>query len=69
MNMTFHESYGTMPTSTLRLIRRANVSPADWDGMLARWGYDWDDDLPWSDVEYHIESHIVNGSYRWPMYG
>lgn len=67
--LTFHESYGTMPESTLRLIKAANVSPADWDMMLARWGYNWNDDLPWELVEQHIESHRVRGMYQYPMYG
>ena len=68
--MTFHECYGTMPKSTLRLIKRAGVSPSDWDDMLARWGMDWfDEDKPFPAIENHIESHMVNGLYRYPMYG
>ena len=31
--MTFHESYGSLPLKTLRLIRKYNVSPADFDQM------------------------------------
>ena len=68
--MTFHESYGHMPTTTLALFKRANVSPADWDGMLARWGFEWSDpDLPWVEIENHVLSHMVNGLYSYPMYG
>lgn len=68
--MTFHESYGRMPKSTLALIKRSNVSPADWDDMLARWGFAWgDENLPFDAIENHITVHIVNGIYRYPMYG
>lgn len=70
MNMTFHESYGTMPTSTLRLFKRANVTVSDWDSMLARWDFTWgDENLPWQAIEDHITVHMVNGLYRYPMYG
>lgn len=68
--MTFHEVFGTMPTSTLSLIKRANVSSADWDCMLARWGYDWNDEtMPFDLIERHIETHMVRGNYSYPMYG
>jgi hypothetical protein len=68
--MTFHESYGTMPTSTLSLFKRAGVSPADWDSMLVRWGFQWgDESLPWDAIEDHVTVHMVNGLYRYPMYG
>lgn len=68
--MTFDESYGTMPQSTLNLFKRANVSVSDWDDMLMRWGFTWGDpDLPWNLINLHVESHMVNGLYRYPMYG
>lgn len=68
--MTFDESYGTMPQSTLDLFRTANVSVSDWDSMLARWGFTWgDENLPWADIENHVTVHMVNGLYRYPMYG
>lgn len=68
--MTYNENYGELPDSTLRLIKKANVSPADWDMMLARWGYSWGDtSLPFAAIENHITVHMVNGSYRYPMYG
>lgn len=68
--MEFHESYGLMPSSTLKVIKSNNVSPADWDGMLDRWGIDWfDEDKPWDGIEHHITTHSESGSYRWPMYG
>jgi hypothetical protein len=68
--MTFDENYGTMPSNLLALIKRANVSPADWDSMLTRWGIDWfDEHKPFNLIYLHIESHMVNGTYRYPMYG
>lgn len=68
--MVFDESYGTVPESTLSLFKSAGVSPADWDYMLVRWGYQWGDEtLPFEDIERHISSHMVNGLYRYPMYG
>lgn len=39
--MTFHESYGQVRKDTLRLIRKYNVSPADYDTLLAACGWDW----------------------------
>lgn len=66
---TFHESYGLIPVSTLRVIRNCNVSPADWEGMLMRWGFHWGQaGLPFPAIENHIITHAVNGSYRYPMY-
>lgn len=68
--MTFHEVYGTMPESTLRLFKRANVTSSDWDDMLMRWGFSWgDENLPWDAIENHVTVHMVNGLYRYPMYG
>jgi hypothetical protein len=34
LGMTFHESYGTLPTHLLSLYRRLNASPADHDQLL-----------------------------------
>lgn len=68
--MTFHEVYGELPQSTLNLFKSANVTSSDWDAMLLRWGYKWGDpDIPWSAVEQHVTVHMVNGLYRYPMYG
>jgi hypothetical protein len=36
--MTFHESYGDLPKSTLALIKRHNVSPCDYDELVAEYG-------------------------------
>lgn len=71
--MTFHESYGTLPKNILRLIRRFNVSPADYDTMLDTlnpW-IDGDDSMPgrpdWDAVEAHIIDNSTNGYYT-PRY-
>lgn len=60
--MTFHESYGTLPASTLRLVRRYNVSPMDFDYMTDILGFG-----SWEDVNYHIENNSTSGMYR-PRY-
>lgn len=70
--MTFHESYGTLPHFTLTLIRRYNVSPADFDLMTDLLGFDaW---IPsdgvnvgrpdWSVIDDHIISNSETGMYR-----
>lgn len=63
MSMTFHESYGELPTALLKAYKRYNASPADHDRLLAAFGPDnWSDifdtvldysekgylDLPWT---------------------
>lgn len=59
MSMTFHESYGRLPESTLALIRRFNVSPADFDLMT------YDSLVPdWDEIDEHIISHSETGMYR-----
>lgn len=69
MTMTFHESYGNLPTHTLKLIKRFNVSPADFDLMLDTlnpW-IDGDDEKPgrpdWQAVDNHIVSNSETGMY------
>lgn len=58
-----------MPASTLRVIKHCNVSPSDWDSMLMRWGFKWDDEtMPFSGIETHIKTHSMNGSYHYPLY-
>lgn len=70
--MTFHESYGNLPKSTLRLVRKHNVSPADFDMMLDLLGMDaW---VPsdgvnvgrpdWSVIDDHIVSNSETGMYQ-----
>ena len=68
--MIMNEAYGLMTESLARTIKRCNVSPADYDTMLARWGMKWsDNDLPYSEIERHILVHSQNGSYYYPLYG
>ena len=58
MTMTFHESYGKLPVSTLRLVRKYNVSPADLDLATDLLGYG-----TWEDINEHIVSNSVAGYY------
>lgn len=65
--ITFHESYGTLPKSTLRLIKKYNVSPADFDYMTDMLGIDaWTLVLgpEWSKIDEHIVSNSETGMYR-----
>lgn len=58
-DMTFHESYGFLPSKTLRLIRKFNVSPSDFDWII--------DVLcipTWDEVDEYIVSHSKTGMYR-----
>ena len=59
--MTFHESYGSLPKSTLRLIRKHNVSPADFDLMLDMFMGPVPDGWRW--VNDHIVSNSETGMY------
>lgn len=63
--MTFHESYGELPVSTLRLIKRNNVSPADYEMLLYKFG---NVDTHFPDVEAFIREHSPDGMYRPPLY-
>lgn len=63
--MTFHESYGALPQSTLRLVKRFNVSPSDWEMLLDKFGRV---DTPFAAVEMFIREHSPNGMYRHPLY-
>lgn len=65
--MTFHESYGNLPVKTLRLIRKHNVSPADFDMMtdlLGNVAYQGNGVIDWSVIDDHITSNSWNGYYR-----
>lgn len=69
MKMTFHESYGELPVKTYRLVRKYNVSPADYDLMLDLlnpW-IDGDDSMPgrpdWDSINNHIILNSVRGYY------
>lgn len=69
MSMTFHESYGELPTNLLRLYRRHNVSPADHDQILNRLGYSYgDSSIDWSKVLDLVLAHTDGGTFRLPLY-
>lgn len=71
MSMTFHESYGNLPTRLLRTYRKANISPADHDQILTLWGARWSDtDIPWTEVETFVLASIDNDTnqFRMPRY-
>lgn len=57
-NMTFHESYGNVPVSILSLIRRYNVSPADFDLMTDLLG-----NGTWEGIAVHIIENSERGYY------
>ena len=61
--MTFHESYGHLPVKTLRLVRKFNVSPADYDLIIDRLGAP-----TWDEVTEFIELHSQTGMLRLPFY-
>lgn len=68
--MTFHERYGNLPTRTLRLIKKFNVSQSDYDLMLDLlnpW-IDGDDSMhgrpDWDAIDNHIVSNSETGMYR-----
>lgn len=68
-SMTFHESYGELPKRVLTLIRRYNISPADYDQILNAFGYVYgDSDIDWTSVVTYIEAATVSGIYRPSMY-
>ncbi len=57
--MTFHESFGNLPENTLRLVKRHNVSPADFDLMTDLLG-----NTDWAEVNAHIRANLnENGMY------
>lgn len=68
--MTFHESYGDLASSTLRLIKRYNVSPADYDMLLSQFGLTWKDteNIPWDILNDFITSHSRSGIYVAPTF-
>lgn len=61
--MTFHESYGELRSDTLRLIRKYNVSPADYDRIVDVLGAP-----TWDEVNDLILSHSTDGYLRLPIY-
>jgi len=67
--MTFHESYGELPTSLLRLYRANNASQSDHDLILMSFGHCYgDSDIPWSEVVDFVKGHCSYGQLRLPLY-
>ena len=65
--MTFHESYGNLPTKTLRLIRKHNVSTADFDELTDILGFDAyrpGGIIVWSVIDKHIIDNSQRGYYQ-----
>ncbi len=61
-SMTFDENYGELPKSTLRLIRKFNVTPAEYDLMTQHMCYTF------AEIEECILSRSVDGIFRLPLY-
>jgi hypothetical protein len=69
LRMTFHESYGELPVSILRLYRRHNVSQSDHDIILANFGKSYGDvDIPWGAVLDFVLANVQDGTFRLPIY-
>lgn len=70
--MTFHESYGTLPTNLLRLYRRHNVSPSDHDLILMACGSSYSmaaqGSVDWQFVLDFVLAHVEDGIFRLPLY-
>jgi hypothetical protein len=60
--MTFHESYGDLPTALLRRYRKVNASPMDHDILMDATGGDWDLILQL------VEIHSTKGYLDLPLY-
>ena len=59
--MTFHENYGELPASTLRLYKKVGVTPAEHD-MMVEVGA-----MSFPEIEAYVKSHMVGGSFRMPV--
>lgn len=69
MSMTFHESYGSLPTTLLRKYRRLNVSPADHDTILRCVGHVWSDtDIDWTEVVQFVDQRTHEGRLYLPRW-
>jgi hypothetical protein len=69
IGMTYHESYGAVPTNLLRMYKRYNVSPSDHDQILMAFNKTWDStDIPWQNVLDFVLAHTDNGMFRLPLY-
>lgn len=65
--MTFHESYGELPKGTLSIIKRYNVSPADFDLMTDLLGFEayyGNGKIDWTVINDHIVSNSETGMYQ-----
>lgn len=69
MSMTFHESFGELPTKLLRAYKRYNVSPSDHTRMLAAFNKTNDSiDVPWPAMLELVNTHSAAGYLRLPLY-
>lgn len=50
--------YGTLPVGTYRKLRKANVSPSDFDALTQRLGDDW------KRIERNIEAYSQDGMFN-----
>lgn len=57
LTMTHHESYGILPVHLLRMVKRFNVSPADWDGLTTAHGTNWET------IRETIGANLIGTSY------
>ena len=56
MKMVFDERFGEIPVVLARLMRKANVSPADFYAMEYM-------NMSHSDMLAHIKENTINGQY------
>lgn len=74
MSLTFNENYGYLPTSTLRLVKKFNVSPADFDLILDSFMFNFAElaggaaSRAWLTVNDHILQNSANGYYQPRMF-
>lgn len=69
IDMTFNEYFGTLPKRTLRLVKRFNVSPVDFDMMLDLLNPGtatgkFEVEAAWAEVDAHILENSSDGYYR-----
>ena len=62
-DMTFHESYGYMPKVMLAMVKRHNVSPADYLMLEMEFGTDWDS------MRQFIRDNLRGRSFYYPFGG
>ena len=61
--MTFHESYGELPTHMLRMVKRMNISPADWMMLELRFDGDFESIRDF----INANRNPSNGSFTYPF--